>query len=104
MGPAAAGGGALWLAGAALQGNGLTDFWKAGGDLRAWVTYHLGKLDALPRRSTVEAQAKAILARLGDDPQAAREYAELAQAQGWPCAWGSWSEWAAEGSGDNGES
>ncbi len=52
----------------------------------------------------MEAQAEAILARLGDDSQAAREYAELAQAQGWPCTGGgSWSEWADEVSGDNGE-
>jgi hypothetical protein len=29
-----------------LQGKDLTDFHQAGGDLRAWVTYHLERLDA----------------------------------------------------------
>jgi len=26
------------------EGKDVTDFWKAGGDLRAWVTYHLDRL------------------------------------------------------------
>ena len=75
-----------------LQGNDLTDFHQAGGDLKAWITYHLEKLSPT---LTVEEQAQEILARMDTDPEAAREYAALAEVQGWPCdGYDSWQEWA----------
>ncbi len=39
-----------------LQGNDLTDFYQAGGDLRAWVTFHLEHLDAQAARTLTTEQ------------------------------------------------
>ena len=55
-----------------LQGNDLTDFHQAGGNLRAWVMYHLDRLDAETDPQSVTAatgrsQSKA-LTRWPDDP------------------------------------
>jgi DNA primase len=38
-----------------LQGNDLTDFHQAGGDLRAWVSYHLGQLESVASPSAAQA-------------------------------------------------
>lgn len=52
-----------------LQGNDLTDFYRAGGDLRAWVSYHLerpGHTSPLPRtRGVLEIKAD-LVALLGE--------------------------------------
>lgn len=97
-----------------LQGNDLTDFHQAGGDLRAWVTYHLERLEAEARpqsrdcvtspiptpspvgRENLEAEAQALLDRLNQDSEATRRYAEIAQALGWPCFGMTWTEWAVD--------
>ena len=95
-----------------LQGNDLTDFYLAGGDLRTWITYHLEKPEYGTDRNGTETwtdldpgekkgapwelEAEALLDRMNTDPEAVRQYAELAEAQGWPCGGlGSWQEWAA---------
>jgi DNA primase len=52
-----------------LRGNDLTDFYRAGGDLRAWVSYHLersGDASPLPRTRGV-LEIKADLAALLDE-------------------------------------
>ena len=42
-------------------------------------------------------QAEALLTRIGSgDLSAVQEYAQLAEAQGWPCEGMTWQEWAAE--------
>jgi hypothetical protein len=44
-----------------LQGNDLTDFYQAGGDLRAWVIFHLEHLDVQTARTlTTEQHGTAI--------------------------------------------
>jgi len=40
-----------------LQGKDITDFWTAGGDLRAWVSFHLARLDAAASSSPPPAAA-----------------------------------------------
>ena len=65
-----------------LQGNDLTDFHTAGGDLRAWVTYHLERLEAQARPKVsawdgLEARLEALLAEMEaatgcDDAEAER--------------------------------
>jgi DNA primase len=94
----------------------LTDFWKAGGKLRAWLAFELARLD-LPTGGHIstdipspEVAALAILDAWADDPQAdnasyAARYAAAATAAGWPCydpatlqdlgTWG-WDCWAAD--------
>ena len=45
----------------------------------------------------MEEQDQVLLARMATDPQAARQYAKFAEAQGWPCdGYDSWQEWLAE--------
>jgi hypothetical protein len=67
-----------------IDGNDITDFHQAGGDLRAWIEYHLEN-DA----------ARLIEAGL-PTPLAIRRYAEIADALGWPCQGAPWKEWADE--------
>jgi len=90
-----------------LRGNDLTDFYQAGGDLRAWVVDLLARLEveagALYERAADAARGiwSAEVSRAGEllavaRPEAswAREWAALAERAGWPC-WGmSWGEWA----------
>ena len=79
-----------------LQGNDLTDFWRAGGNLRAWITDCLERLGRRPAAGPFEAEAEALLAEdwRADPAGWARRWAGLAQRAGWPC-WGkSWQEWA----------
>jgi len=40
-----------------LEGNDVTEFWRSGGDLRAWVAYHLARLDAAASSSPPPAAA-----------------------------------------------
>ncbi len=104
-----------------LQGNDLTEFHQAGGDLRAWVEFHLAALDApaqspAPSDDTIalvlravrelgavcitgdfEAQAEALLACCDGSVSWARRWAVLAEAAGWPCyGFPSWAAWAAD--------
>jgi hypothetical protein len=73
-----------------IDGNDITDFHQAGGDLRAWIKYHLER-DAV----------KLIEAEL-PTPLAIRRYAEIADALGWPCKGAPWKEWADEVINDTG--
>jgi len=77
-----------------LQGNDLTEFHQAGGDLRRWVQFHLDRLD-IEARPVTEAQAAHLLARIdAGDVGAILAYAELAEREGWPCHGGTWAAWA----------
>ena len=92
-----------------LQGNDLTDFHQAGGDLKAWITYHLEKPDHGTDRDGTktwtdfdagekkgppwESEAEGLLDRMNTDPEAAREYAELAEREGFPCYGMTWGQW-----------
>ena len=96
-----------------LQGNDLTEFHQAGGDLRAWVTFHLKRLETedrsqhrtyvtLPTRSEpavsredLETEAQTLLDQMDRDPGVVKRYAEIAQALGWPCFGITWAQWAA---------
>jgi DNA primase len=89
-----------------LQGNDLTEFAQAGGDLRQWVRFHLDRdrlengtrpQDVATAAPDLEAQATALLARCDNLPHWAREWADLAERAGWPC-WGfaTWADWAAD--------
>lgn len=94
-----------------LQGRDLTDFHQAGGDLRAWVAYHLGRLEEEPRPAgqpatepesrrrpphEAEAEAERLLALPRWGVAEARAWAELAGRAGWRC-WGTtWQRWAAQ--------
>ncbi len=98
-----------------LAGNDLTDMHNEGGDLRAWISYHLG---SGPQQGTLDLETQAI-----EGPEAAAtdleteaavlldaglslknvaRWAEIAEALGWPC-WeipgrerATWAEWARE--------
>jgi len=96
-----------------LQGNDLTDFAQAGGNLRQWIGYNLERLERetaptpapIPSPPPVqtagadwEERAEALLAdsQAEIDPAAwARRWAALATVEGWAC-WGfdSWTAWA----------
>jgi hypothetical protein len=102
-----------------LEGNDLTDFHNAGGDLRAWIEYHLGtdgRLDALEAALTetetrldmvtdaledqeaeILAEAEALLAGGLEDPRDRRRYRELMQVMGW---WWHGEGWELETIGD----
>ena len=80
-----------------LQGNDLTEFYQAGGDLKAWITYHLEKPGPGENQAPPwESEAADLLDRMNADPEAVRQFAELAEAQGWPCYGMTWRQWAAE--------
>jgi len=95
------------------QGNDLTDFYLAGGDLRAWVEFYLAvvgnlnpsgpdplvlravrDLGAICTTGGFEAQADILLSQAEDTPAWRRRWAMLALAAGWECAGESWEEWA----------
>lgn len=96
-----------------LQGNDITDFYLEGGDLRAWVIYHLDRMgvdlgfnsverrraghpDHEFQRSGIEHRADDVLARCEGSENWTREWAQLAEAVGWSCFGMTWQEWAAE--------
>lgn len=101
------------------QGNDLTDFYQAGGNLRAWLEFHLAALgeasadapaphpttDLLILRAVrdlgavcvtghFEAQAEILLTQADGTVAWRRRWATLAQAAGWPCEGATWEEWA----------
>jgi hypothetical protein len=70
-----------------LEGNDITDFHNAGGDLRLWIEYHLARLGS----PGLETEAARILEH-GDlaRPSDRRRYAEIGELLGWPywgCIW-----------------
>lgn len=101
-----------------LQGNDLTEFAQAGGDLRAWVEFRLAQergagvgdtsapdplvlyavreLGAVCTTGDFEAQAEILLAQEEDSPAWRRRWATLAEAAGWPCNGATWQEWAGD--------
>jgi hypothetical protein len=90
-----------------LEGNDLTDFHNAGGNLRAWVSHLLNGLGVEPSTGspdprdaqslqpalTTTEQAEELLARADGGSSWAREWAELAATAGWSCFGMTWSEW-----------
>lgn len=72
-----------------LQGKDLTDFYQEGGDLRAWVTYHLERLEAQARSKVsawdgLEARLEALLAEME-----AATGCDDAEAEQWLARWDS---------------
>lgn len=78
-----------------LEGNDITDFHQAGGDLRAWITFHLER-DNRQRIDRLEAEARALIEAELQTPEAVRRYAEIADTLDYPCSGTPWPEWAAE--------
>jgi hypothetical protein len=74
-----------------LEGNDLTDFHNAGGDLRAWIEHHTA-----PLGDGLLAEAEALLQTGLEDPGARVRYAEIADRLGWPCSGMTWKEWGAQ--------
>jgi hypothetical protein len=60
-----------------LEGNDITDFYKAGGDLRLWIHYYLAG------EANLEAEAEKLLEAGLRDPNDRQRYAEIAQVLGW---------------------
>lgn len=98
-----------------LQGNDVTEFAQAGGDLRAWVEFHLARekdaatnttdtgdlalyavreLGAVCTSGYFEEQAEILLSQAEDTPAWRRRWANLALAAGWDCCGMRWEEWA----------
>jgi DNA primase len=86
------------------HGKDLTDFHAAGGDLEAWLRYHLDRL-GVPLVPIWEAEVEAMMK---EDPQTPDEYlswctryAKLAGQLGWPCSDSpSWAAWLVKVEGD----
>jgi hypothetical protein len=82
-----------------LDGNDITNFHQAGGNLRAWIEYHLDR-DDRQRVERLEAEARSLIEVGLPMPQAIRRYAEIADALGWTCQGAPWKEWAEKVAGD----
>jgi len=67
-----------------LQGHDLTEFWQAGGDLRAWMLFHLDREGLVPVLD-YEAMAEALMDQApGMDPVVwSAKWARLSVAAGW---------------------
>ena len=93
-----------------LQGNDVTDFHLAGGSLRQWVVYHLRRAGlAIPSPAvthttdvipSLEEQAEVLLRQYEEDPEWARQWAQLHDEWGVPCyGYDSWAAWAKDAAG-----
>jgi hypothetical protein len=76
-----------------LDGNDITNFHQAGGNLRAWIEYHLDR-DDRQRVERLEAEAPALIEAGLPTPRSRRRYAEIAEALGLPYSGLPWHKWA----------
>jgi hypothetical protein len=74
-----------------LDGNDITNFHQAGGNLRAWIEYHLDR-DDRQRVERLEAEARSLIEAGLPTPRSRRRYAEIAEALGGTCSGLPWHE------------